>query len=147
MRKNLINAKRSLFLFAMIVVLGCSTSAFASVTIVINNIDGAGEGFNDPTVAAPVGGNAGTTLGQQRLIAFQHAASIWGATLDSNQTIVIQAAFNPLGAGILGSAGTTFIFRATVSFTNSTPGALSTLKAGGTYNGGAFTSTKPVTIP
>lgn len=111
MQKHITNAKRSLILFAMIVVLGCSNSAFASATIIINNIDGAGEGFNDPTPAAPVGGNAGTTLGQQRLIAFQHAASIWGATLDSNQTIVIQAAFNPLAAGVLGSAGTTFIFR------------------------------------
>ena len=43
-----------------------------------------GEGFNDPTPAAPVGGNTGTTLGQQRLIAFQHAADIWGAELDTN---------------------------------------------------------------
>ena len=42
----------------------------------------AGVGFNDPTPAVPVGGNAGTTLGQQRLNAFQSAANIWGATLD-----------------------------------------------------------------
>ena len=105
MRKHITNTKRSLFLFAMIVVLGCSSSAFAGATIQIINLDGAGEGFNDPTPAAPVGGNAGTTLGQQRLIAFQHAADIWGATLDSNQIIRIQAAFNPLAAGVLGSAG------------------------------------------
>ena len=79
--------------------------AAADATIVIVNLDGPGEGFNDPTPATPVGGNKGKTLGEQRLIAFQHAADIWGETLDSNVVIRIQAAFNPLGAGILGSAG------------------------------------------
>jgi len=110
MRKNIINAKRSLVLFAMMLVLVCSGSVFASATIVINNIDGPGEGFNDPTPAAPVGGNTGTTRGQQRLIAFTFAANIWGATLDSPAPIVIQAAFNPLAPNVLGSAGTTFVF-------------------------------------
>jgi PA domain len=111
MRKHILKAKSSLFLFAMIVVLVCSSSAFAGATITIVNLDGPGEGFNDPTPAAPVGGNAGTTLGQQRLIAFQHAAEIWGSTLDSNVEIRIQAAFNPLAAGVLGSAGALFVFR------------------------------------
>jgi hypothetical protein len=112
MRKHILNAKSSVFLFAMIVVLACSSSVFAGgATITIINLDGAGEGFNDPTPAAPVGGNAGTTLGQQRLIAFQEAARIWGETLDSNVEIRIQAAFNPLGANVLGSAGATFVFR------------------------------------
>jgi hypothetical protein len=111
MRKNTLKAKHSLVLFAMMVVLACSSSAFAGgVTITIINLDGPNEGFNDPTPAAPVGGNAGTTRGQQRLIAFQHAAEIWGATLDSPVPVVIQAAFNPLGANVLGSAGTTFFF-------------------------------------
>ena len=91
--------------------LGISTAAFAGANIVIVNVDGANEGFNDPTPAAPVGGNPGTTKGQQRLIAFQYAANIWGSTLDSNQTIRVQAAFNPLGTNVLGSAGATFIFR------------------------------------
>lgn len=111
MRKNIINLKRSLVLFAMMLVLACSSSVFASVTIIINNVDGPNEGFNDPTPAVPVGGNAGTTLGQQRLIAFTYAANIWGATLDSNVPVVIQAAFNPLAPNVLGSAGTIFIFR------------------------------------
>jgi hypothetical protein len=111
MRKHIFNAKSSLVLFAMIVVLTCSSSAFAGATIIIVNVDGPGEGFNDPTPAAPVGGNTGTTLGQQRLIAFQHAANIWGANLDSNVEIRIQAAFNPLAPGVLGSAGATFVFR------------------------------------
>jgi hypothetical protein len=111
MRKHLTNAKRSLSLLAMLVVLGSANNVFANATITIINLDGPNEGFNDTTPAAPVGGNPGTTLGQQRLIAFQHAANIWGATLDSNTVIRIQAAFNPLAAGVLGSAGTTFIFR------------------------------------
>ena len=60
---------------------------------------------------APVGGNKGKTLGEQRLIAFQYAADIWGETLDSNVTIRIQAAFNPLGPGVLGSAGAISVAR------------------------------------
>jgi hypothetical protein len=44
--------------------------AFGAATITILNNDGAGVGFNDPTVVAPGGGNLGTTLGQQRLNAF-----------------------------------------------------------------------------
>jgi hypothetical protein len=84
-------------------------SAYAAATITIVNMDGPGEGFNDPTPANPVGGNSGTTIGQQRLIAFQFAASIWGATLTDNVEIKIQSAFNPLpcaaSSGVLGSAG------------------------------------------
>ena len=111
MRKHISIVKSVLSLFAVIVVLACSSTAFAGATITIINLDGPGEGFNDPTPAAPVGGNTGTTLGQQRLIAFQHAASIWGAELDSNVEIRIQAAFNPLAPNVLGSAGATFVFR------------------------------------
>jgi len=111
MRKNILNAKRSLVLFAMMVVLACSSSAFAGgATITIINLDGPNEGFNDPTPAAPVGGNPGTTLGAQRLYAFTFAANVWGATLDSPVPIVIQAAFNPLAPNVLGSAGATSIF-------------------------------------
>ena len=48
--------------------------------IVIVNINAPGVGFNDPTPRPPVGGNAGTTLGQQRLIAALRApASNQGA--------------------------------------------------------------------
>lgn len=86
-----------------------SATAFAGATITIVNLDGPGEGFNDPTPAAPIGGNPGTTVGQQRLIAFQFAADIWGATLDSPAEIKIQAQFDPLTCtattGVLGSAG------------------------------------------
>ena len=83
--------------------------AQAAATITIQNLNVAGVGFNDRTPAVPVGGNTGTTLGQQRLIAFQAAADQWGATLTSTQTIVIRASFEPLtctaNSAVLGSAG------------------------------------------
>jgi hypothetical protein len=56
-----------------------------------------------------VGGNTGTTVGQQRLIVFQTAANIWGALLTSSQTIHVNSQFNALTcsstSGVLGSAG------------------------------------------
>ena len=74
----------------------------------IQNLDARREGFNDPTPAAPVGGNSGTTVGQQRLNAFKEAARIWGTMLDSAVPIVIASKFSALacsGTGItLGQA-------------------------------------------
>ena len=101
---------------AMAVGLALSTGlASAAATIIINNINAAGVGFNDPTPAAPVGGNPGTTLGQQRLNAFAFAANIWGSTLTSAVPIVINAQFTALACtatgATLGSAGATQIFR------------------------------------
>jgi hypothetical protein len=82
---------------------------------VINNVDGSGEGFNDPTAVAPVGGNPGTTLGQQRLNVFERAADIWGSVIDSDVPVRIQAAFDPLtcnaSSAVLGSAGTIYAIR------------------------------------
>ena len=104
-----------LALFSLVLALGASSSAFGAATITIVNNDPAGVGFNDPTVVAPVGGNTGTTLGQQRLIAFQAAASKWGATLDSTVTITIRAQWTALTCtattAVLGSAGAIQVFR------------------------------------
>jgi hypothetical protein len=86
-----------------------------AATIVIVNGDGSNEGFNDPTPVSPVGGNSGTTLGQQRLNVFQHAADIWGALLPSSVTILVSARFDALSCnasgGVLGSAGPVSVFR------------------------------------
>lgn len=86
-----------------------ATQQAAAATIVIVNNDGAGEGFNDPTPVAPIGGNPGTTLGQQRLNLFNQAAAIWGALLDSPVTIQVRAQMNPqtcsATSAVLGSAG------------------------------------------
>lgn len=96
---------------AAVALLGMAMHAQSAVSIVINNLDGPGVGFNDPTPAVPVGGNTGTTVGQQRQIAFAYAANIWGATLTSSVPIVINASFQPLTCtatgAVLGSAGAT----------------------------------------
>lgn len=94
---------------ALALAVGAMTTAHAAATIVIVNQNEPGVGFNDPTPAVPVGGNPGTTLGQQRLYAFQRAADIWGATLTSSVPIRIGASFVPLSctatSAVLGSAG------------------------------------------
>jgi hypothetical protein len=107
------NARRLLLSSTLVVVL-LIASAFEAeaATITIVNKDDPGVGFNDTTPAAPVGGNSGTTLGQQRLNAFQHAAGIWGAKLNSSIEIKIAAQFKPLTpcsstSGVIGSAGAT----------------------------------------
>lgn len=96
-----------------------STTAFSAATITIINADGPGEGFNDPTPVAQIGGNTGMTLGQQRLNVFQAAANLWGATLTSAVEIRVSAQFNPqtctATSAVLGSAGPTSI---TANFTN-----------------------------
>ena len=94
---------------AVAIALFAFQATFGQATITIQNADTAGVGFNDTTAAAPIGGNNGTTVGQQRLIAFQTAANIWGATLTSGPTIVIRASWAPqsctANAGTLGAAG------------------------------------------
>jgi len=83
--------------------------AGAGAEITIVNLDGPGEGFNDPTPAAPVGGNPGTTVGQQRLRAFEYAAAIWASRIQSTVSIRINAQFDQLScsrtSGALGAAG------------------------------------------
>jgi hypothetical protein len=99
-------------ILAFIFVAFSAQSSFAGpVQIIIVNINAPGVGFNDPTPVAPVGGNTGTTLGEQRLIAFQYAANIWGARLDSSVPIRIRAQFTPLGTNVLGSAGPISVVR------------------------------------
>ena len=84
-------------------------------TIIIVNGDGPGEGFNDGTPVSPVGGNPGTTLGAQRLNAFQAAADIWGGLINSDIDIHVLAKFDPLTcssfSAVLGSAGPTTVDR------------------------------------
>jgi hypothetical protein len=86
-----------------------------AITITIVNNDSPGVGFNDATPASPVGGNPGTTIGQQRLNVFQQAASIWGGLLPGSVTIQVNASFAALTctstSAVLGSAGATQIFR------------------------------------
>lgn len=119
-----------------------SIGSVSAANIVILNNDAAGEGFNDPTSVAPVGGNSGTTLGQQRLNVFANAAAAWGALLSSNVTINVQSNFDPLtctsSQAVLGSAGTATIHR---NFSNAPysntyyPAALASSLANADLNG------------
>jgi len=94
----------ALWLLALLV-----AGAAQAATITIQNGDAPGEGFNDPTPAAPVGGNTGTTLGAQRIQVFQEAAEIWGQSLYSVVPIVVEANFDVLSCdvdwAVLGGAG------------------------------------------
>ena len=80
-----------------------------AATFTIINGDSPGEGFNDDTPATPVGGNDGTTVGEQRLIAFQYAADLWGARINSDVDIEVEASFDALSCNafgaVLGQAG------------------------------------------
>ena len=82
--------------------------AQAKVKFTINVLDAKGVGFNDTTPATPIGGNTGTTVGQQRLIVFQAAADAWGRVLESSVPIVVEASFSALdcngGAAVEGQA-------------------------------------------
>ena len=69
-----------------------------------------GEGFDDTTPTAAVGGNTGTTLGEQRAILFQSAANIWAKEIISDVTIAVDASFSSdlfcdENSAVLGSAG------------------------------------------
>ncbi len=98
-----------ILLFPLLLLAGAG-SAGAAATINVINDDGVGEGFDDPTGVAPVGGNPGTTLGAQRLNAFEFAADLWADLITSDVEIQVVAEFNPLfcdpnvGA-VLGQAG------------------------------------------
>ena len=91
------------------VLLACAAaSANAAAVIQIMSRDSAGVGFNDPTPVAPVGGNPGTTLGQQRLNVYRYVADIWQQSLTSDIKITVSAGWEALActatAATLGSA-------------------------------------------
>ena len=100
-------------LLAALALAGSAFAAHAAATIVVVNGDPPNVGFNDPTAAAPVGGNNGTTLGQQRLNVYQAVASQWGSELNSTVPIIVYATWEPLScddsSAVLGSAGAVFV--------------------------------------
>ena len=84
--------------------------------IIINNLDGPGEGLNDPAPYTDGGGNPATTVGNARLYALEYAAHLWGSCIGSSApisltkpTIEIDAKFDPLPCSstgaVLGAAG------------------------------------------
>ena len=99
-----------------------SIGSASAATIIPVNLNAPGIGLNDPTPAAPVGLNPGTTVGEQRRIAYQFAADLWGAVLESDVDIRVNAQFTALSctatSGVLGSAGATTVH---ANFANSVP--------------------------
>lgn len=73
-----------------------SAVAARGAEIEIINFDGPGEGLNDPAPRLPVGGNAGDTLGEQRLNAVTFAAQLLGARIASTETIRFGISFDAL---------------------------------------------------
>jgi hypothetical protein len=94
-----------------------------AATINITSRDPAGMGFNDPTPVAPVGGNMGTTLGEQRWNVYRYVAAVWEQALQSDVTINVSAGWEALtctsSSAVLGSAGAWNIWR---DFSGSVPG-------------------------
>jgi len=106
-----------------VAVLTCVAFAAQAATISIASRDPAGVGFNDPTPVAPVGGNPGTTLGEQRFNVYRYVANIWEAAIQSPVTITVSAGWEALTctatSATLGSAGAWNIWH---DFPNGIPG-------------------------
>ena len=101
MNKTALASMLALALFA-------APAAHAAKINVIN-LDTPGVGLNDTAPAMPVGGNPGTTRGQQAQIVYQFAADLWGGVLESGQDINVYASFRRLNCtasgGTLAQAG------------------------------------------
>ncbi|AMP14282.1 PA domain-containing protein [Collimonas pratensis] len=91
--------------------LGAMPTVHAADFILVNQ-DAPGAGLNDLTAAAPVGGNPGMTLGEQRRLVYQFALEMYGSLLNSAVPVRVRASFaslgkNAAGNNILGQAGPT----------------------------------------
>ena len=63
----------------------------SAVPIQVTYTDAANTGFFDPAPRAATGSNPGTTLGQQRRIAFEYAASRWSSQIKGSIPIKVTA--------------------------------------------------------
>ena len=89
--------------------------------VIIRAIPNSGEGFFVPPPSsdmrlspnAPEAATINVTYNgfpAQAQTAFQYAVNIWAGLLDSSVTINITATWTPLGAGVLGSAGSASLY-------------------------------------
>lgn len=99
----------SALVVGLVVGLAVSIPVSASEFVLVN-VDRPGIGLNDPAPAKPVEGNPGRTLGEQRRLAYQYALDLWGAILQTDVPVRVQATMAPLlcisDRIILGQAGT-----------------------------------------
>jgi hypothetical protein len=86
-----------------------TASADPQAQVALVNLNAPGVGLNDPTPVAPVAGNTGTTLGEQRRNVLARAASLWARNLKSFAPVRIQVQFGPRSctptAAVLASTG------------------------------------------
>ncbi len=75
--------------------LAFTQSIQAEVVFEVEYLDSPGRGFFDSTERPPMFDNPGTTLGEQRRLAFERAVSIWTTALNSDVPVVIEASFDP----------------------------------------------------
>jgi hypothetical protein len=135
-------ARRLRTLIAALTLVALGIGEAGAITIVIRNCDGIGEGLNDATPVSPVGGNNGTTRGQQRLNVLNQAAQQWSTLLEGNATVVVDARFDAQqcdsNGATLGSAGPTTVHRnfAGAAFADTWyPAALANARSGTDLNG------------
>jgi hypothetical protein len=76
---------------ALALAAGMVATPAQAFTFAVTYNDAAGVGFNDNTARAPVGGNSGTTLGQQRRNALEYALARWGERLQSSVQVRVTA--------------------------------------------------------
>ena len=85
------------------------SSPIYATSISLNMLNNANEGLNDNTAVAPIGGNIGITLGQQRQNVIHFAARLLEQVIDSSVPITIDAEFDSLSCSstvaTLGSSG------------------------------------------
>lgn len=102
---------KSLLALAMTSLFAAGSASAAD--IVLLNEDAPGVGLNSTLPATPVGGNPGTTRGQQAINVYEFAMNMWGAVVQSPVQIKVYASFAPLTctstSGVLGSAGANWI--------------------------------------
>lgn len=91
------NQKCLVYLFSILLLCIPFNTTQAKTSIRIISQDQPGEGLNDQTPKEPVGGNTGTTLGEQRTIALEYAAHLIGQFLHSDLEIEIKADFRNEG--------------------------------------------------
>lgn len=71
--------------------------AHAASVVEIVDLDGAGEGLNDPAPFTAAGGNSASTLGAARRRAVELAVAVFAESLESSVPIQVGVRFDPLG--------------------------------------------------
>jgi hypothetical protein len=102
---------KTLLLKLLALTLALAPTAHAVPLAPIQYLDAAGTGFLDTTPVTPVGGNPGTTLGEQRRIALQYAAQRWADQIQGTISMKIRASWYSTNDNTLASCSSLNYFR------------------------------------